>query len=110
MVGTRSVLWHRIDGLGHCHTKERKVKRKLTFEQATPRYIHRFTCDHVPAWALLRRVDGTFYAPQYASDRQWYDHTKFNGEAGYFGVANDCYSTGQTWPLGVALSAPYRKG
>jgi hypothetical protein len=78
-----------------------------TFRQACSQYVHRYTMDHVPAWARVRRDDGTYYAPQYASDLEWYENTLFPGEAGHIGDRNHCYSTGCTWPLGQSIPGPY---
>lgn len=88
--------------------------RPISFEEACRRYVHRFTMEHVPAWATLPRPvlqtkDKRYYAPQFRSDREWYDATRFKGEEGWFGRGNDCYTTGQTWPLGQGLDAPYQK-
>lgn len=75
-------------------------------------YVHRFTAEHVPGWA---RGDtgfpGRFYAPQFASDREWYDHTTFPGEEGHLalGDRDSCHTSGQTWPFGQWLPEPYRK-
>lgn len=87
------------------------AKQRPSFEQACSRYVHRFTMDHVPEWARMVREDGTFYAPQYRSDREWYDNTLFPGEAAYpFGKRDtSCFSTGATWPLGQSLAKPYRR-
>lgn len=85
------------------------MKRKVSFEQAKAQYVHRFTADFVPNWARQQRDDGTYYAPQFASDREWYENTRFHGEEGHIGKRNECYTTGQTWPLGKALTAPYRR-
>lgn len=82
--------------------------RKLTLSQAKALYVHRYTMEYVPAWA--RRVNpgnGKFYAPQYKSDKEWYDSTIFPGEPGHDGDKNHCYSSGQTWPLGQWLDKPY---
>lgn len=71
--------------------------------------------DHVPAWSrqpVDMTIDGkgpSYYAPQFASDREWYENTKFKGEAGWLGVGDDCYTSGQTWPLGHWLDKPFRK-
>ncbi len=90
------------------------MKKRPTFEQACAAYVHRYTMDHVPQWARRRPIDdgGTetrYYAPQYASDREWYDNTLFNGDVGYpYGKrSTDCFSTGATWPLGKWLKRPY---
>lgn len=91
------------------------MAKRPTFEQATARYVHRFTMDHVPAWsqrapeergAMLVRG---YCAPQFRSDREWYEHTLFKGDDGYIGIGNDCYTSGQTWPLGNWLLAPFKR-
>lgn len=81
--------------------------KRLSFSDARAQYVHRFTMDHVPAWARKVRPDGTYYAPQYASDREWYERTKFPGEPGLPGDCKYCESSGQTWPLGQSLAAPF---
>ena len=76
---------------------------KITFEQAKAAYVHRFTMEHVPGWASLPTSNGKFYAPQYRTDREWYDNTKFPSHnfAGY------CDSRNQSWPLGRWLDKPF---
>ena len=78
----------------------------LSFEDAKARYVHRFTMQHVPAWSQYARSDGKYYAPQYRTDREWYENTYFKGE---HEVADDshCYSTNPSWPLGGALASPF---
>ncbi|TXM69663.1 hypothetical protein [Methylobacterium sp. WL120] len=83
------------------------MTRKLTFEQAKRLYGQRYTLDHVPNWAF-KHHNGRFYAPQYASDREWYENTLFPGEDGHHGFGKDCYSSRATYPLGVWLDKPYR--
>jgi hypothetical protein len=78
-----------------------------TFQQACSRYVHRFTMEHVPAWARQPVEPGKFYAPQFRSDREWYEHTTFPGDAGHLGDRNHCFTSGQTWPLGEWLKAQY---
>jgi hypothetical protein len=88
------------------------MKRKISFETACARYVHRFTMDHVPSWArsfCTFNGQRKYYAPQFASDREWYEHTLFKGEPGHIGIAGDCYTSGQTWPLGQWLAAPFQK-
>ena len=82
--------------------------KRLSFNEAKAQYIHRFTMEHIPAWAKQQRKDGTFYAPQFATDREWYYNTVFYGES-YLADKKHCYTTNQTWPLGQALEAPYHK-
>lgn len=92
------------------------MARELSFEAACAKYVHRYTMDHVPAWAMERpdaqRNDDPirpgYYAPQFASDREWYEHTLFHGEH-ELATRTYCYTSGQTWPLGHWLDKPYRK-
>lgn len=90
------------------------MARVISFDQAKARYIHRFTMEHVPAWARLRPCDqgGTetwFYAPQFRTDREWYDNTLFPGEGHVGKREKHCYTTGHTFPLGIRLEKPYRR-
>jgi hypothetical protein len=75
-----------------------------TFEQACAAYPHRYTLEFRPEWATRPDNTGKFYAPQYRSDREWYDNTVFPGE-GKHGLESRrwCYSSNQTWPLGNRL-------
>ena len=82
--------------------------RPISFEQAKAQFVHRFTMEHVPIWAKDQRGDGTFYAPQYSSDLEWYQSTKFKGES-ELADKSHCYASGQTWPIGKALPQPYSK-
>lgn len=85
-----------------------------TLSQAKAQYVHRFTMEHVPAWARQQREDGSYYAPQYRSDQEWYDNTTFPGErGGRFTAppkgARYCETRNQTWPLGQRLDAPFSR-
>lgn len=80
----------------------------ITLEEAKASYPYRFTMEHVPHWATKERSDGTFYAPQYASDKEWYDKSAFPGENGIPEEDDHCESWNQTWPLGKSLKEPYR--
>ena len=87
------------------------MSRVISLADACARYPHRFTMEHVPAWAYASMQDGRFYAPQYRSDREWYENTQFPGEI-RDGLSlpkrsPHCHSTGQTWPLGKWLDRPY---
>jgi hypothetical protein len=84
------------------------AKRK-TFEQACAQFVNRFTMDHVPAWARQARPDGTFYAPQWRSDREWYNNTTFPGEPGLHGNSRHCRSAYPPMPLGTSLVKPYTR-
>jgi hypothetical protein len=85
--------------------------KRPTFETALRRYVHRFTMEHVPGWARFLAPGGQYYAPQFGSDREWYDNTLFPGEPGNPHVPGSgaCYTTGQTWPLGKWLDKPFRR-
>lgn len=83
--------------------------RPTTFEQARARYVHRYTIEHVPAWALTP-CGGKYYAPQFSSDRERYDNTLFPGEGHVGKRAKYCSTSGQTWPRGNWLSTPFMKG
>jgi len=91
--------------------KQNKTAVRPTLAQACARYVHRFTMEHVPEWARRGQMpNGRHYAPQFRSDAEWYANTVFPGEpspmAPEFG-ADNCYTSGQTWPLGATLAAPY---
>lgn len=83
------------------------MDRPLTLREAQARYVHRFTAEHVPSWARQQRDDGTFYAPQYASDAEWFERSTFPGEGEISKRSPFCQSTGQTWPLGQSLDRPF---
>lgn len=84
-------------------------ERPINFEQAKARYPNRYTMEHVPNWAVKERSDGTFYAPQYRTDREWYDNTLFPGEKDWDPEDRaTCCSLRQSWPLGMWLrKGPY---
>lgn len=81
--------------------------RRLSFEEAKTLFAHRYTMEHVPEWARVKcQETGKYYAPQYATDREWYENTLFEGESelarrGY------CHSSAQSWPLGKWLDKPF---
>lgn len=79
--------------------------------EALSRFVHRFTMEHVPSWALRPLDDGRHYAPAYASDREWLACTTFaitkSGDMDQ--RARFCQSGGQSFPLGKFLAAPYRR-
>jgi hypothetical protein len=78
-----------------------------TFAAACAQYVHRYTMEHRPAWAMEPAPNGKYYAPQFRSDREWYTSTRFPGEPGHpTGFKGICYTTGQTWPLGEWLERP----
>ena len=77
--------------------------RKITLEQARSQYVHRYTTEHIPKWA-----HGTLYAPQYSTDKEWYDLAIFPGEPGLHGNCQYCQSGPESWPLGERLEKPYQ--
>lgn len=90
------------------------MQRAISLALAKSRYPHRFTMEHVPAWARHRPVEhgGTetrYYAPQFRTDREWYENTRFPGEEGHLGDAEDCTTRDQTWPLGHWLDEPFKQ-
>ena len=82
------------------------MARAITLNEARNKYPHRYTLEHVPAWARKAREDGTYYAPQYRSDAEWYENTTFPGEGHIPKRSRHCESTGCTWPMGQALTQP----
>lgn len=84
------------------------TRRPVSFEQARAQYPHRFTMEHVPQWARKPLSPGKFYAPQFRTDREWYENTLFKGES-ELASKQFCYTSGQTWPLGQFLAAPFTR-
>lgn len=82
------------------------MNRPISIEKAKAKYVHRFTMEHVPQWAKTQTAAGSFYAPQFSTDKEWYDNTKFPSEP-KLTIGSDCYTTGQTWPMGQWLDKPY---
>lgn len=82
----------------------------MDITEAKSRYVNRFTMDHVPQWATKPAPNGKYYAPQYASDVEWFANTLFPPNHPLGKRITDCYSTGQTWPLGQWLDKPYKNG
>ncbi len=85
-------------------------ERVVSFEAAKAWYVHRFTCEHVPTWARALRDDGSYHAPQFATDREWYDAALFPGEAWLSVKETHCHNGKPTWPYGTALARPFEIG
>ena len=85
------------------------MARPITLEQARTRYVHRYTMEHVPQWARAAAPNGKHYAPQFKTDREWYEKTLFAGES-KMANKNSCHTSGQSWPLGQWLDTPYSRG
>ena len=89
------------------------MPKRPTFERACATYTLRYTMEHIPSWARKSCNGEFYYAPQYRTDREWYDNTKFPGEEGhpeYPRRSDHCYTTNPSWPLGQRLKEPYRYG
>lgn len=87
------------------------AKRTLSFEEAIAIGDSRFTLTHIPPWyatsARRHGVEDKYFAPQFSSDREWYENTKFRGEEGHYGGERNYHSINFSFPLGVWLDKPY---
>lgn len=84
--------------------------RNIPFDAACRQFSNRFTVEHVPAWARKPAPNGKFYAPQYASDHEWYERTAFPGEPEHIlgkQHGGACDSRHESWPVGQWLDAPF---
>lgn len=62
-------------------------------------YVHRFTRDHKPSWAIKPRPDGSAYPVQFASDSDWLDHTLFSTRNdGRLDARAEACCSSPTWP------------
>lgn len=86
-------------------------KPRMSFEEACRRYVHRYTVDHFPQWAKKPVVpEGMgrirFYAPQWRSDREWYEYHLFPPHNPF--SKTSCHATRvPTFPMGLWLSDPW---
>jgi hypothetical protein len=86
------------------------MPRPITLQCARNMYPHRFTMEHVPEWAHKPcEGNGKYYAPQFRTDAEWYANTVFPGEGSKPRTDDHCNTSGQTWPLGQWLDAPYKR-
>lgn len=67
--------------------------------EACAGYVHRYTGDHVPAWARKEWKDGQPYPLQFRDDADWLANTEFPiTKAGQLAKQpGDCFSR-PTWP------------
>lgn len=79
----------------------------MKFEIAKNKFVHRFTCEHVPTWSEIPAPNGKFYAPQFRTDEEWYKNTIFPPNNPF--NETDCYSKNRTWPYGKWLDKPFKK-
>lgn len=84
------------------------LEPKMSFIEACQKYIDRYTMEHVPKGVTEPAPNGLYYAPHYATDREWYNATVFPPHNVLH--RSDCHSTKQTWPLGYWLDRPYQIG
>lgn len=85
------------------------MSRVISFSEAKRRYTNRYTMEYVPAWARGEGPgNGKYYAPQYSTDREWYDNTVFPGEGNLPEQEGHCMTMNASWPLGEWLEEPYR--
>lgn len=82
------------------------MAKRMDYNRARATYPHRYTMEHIPAWARKPAPNGKYYAPQFRTDREWFENTKFPPDS-Y--DENHCYTSNETWPLGQWLDQPYRK-
>jgi len=65
-------------------------------QKALARFVHRYTKDHCPRWIY---TDGGKYPVQFASDKDWLQHTRFEvlADGRLDNRAKYCESN-PTWP------------
>lgn len=73
----------------------------VTQREALARFVHRYTAEHVPAWARKKTVAFPNGAPlQFATDAEWLRNTQFavkkNGTLDK--RVNHCETGEPTWP------------
>ncbi len=62
-------------------------------------YVHRHTANNRPAWARLKRPDGSEYPAQFADDSDWLAHTEFKVKHnGRLDMRTRFCSSSPTWP------------
>jgi hypothetical protein len=109
------IIARKAEEFGLTHREHRvNGARPVSFEEACNRYVHRFTMDHVPAWAQKpvarsspHEGGGKYPGPHYGSDLEWYKNTEFPDRGGR---KRYCRSTRQTYPLGKWLDKPFTLG
>lgn len=77
--------------------------------EALVKYVHRFTGDHKPRWAIYPRDNGEPYPVQFADDTDWLANTFFpvHRKTGKL-RSGDSY-THATWPNNPELRGKYGK-
>lgn len=83
--------------------------------EALAAYVHRYTAEHVPSWSRTPAPNGRHYAPQYRSDSEWLDRTRFpitrsgQGIRLKSGSTIYCDSNDPSWPYGQWLDRPFNR-
>jgi hypothetical protein len=70
-------------------------------------FAHRYTKEHIPAWARQPRPDGSTYPVQFSSDQDWLEHSRFavTSTGKLDGRVKYCESN-PTWPDNPELRNP----
>lgn len=69
----------------------------MDFEKAKRMFRHRYTCEHIPRWAIAEAKKRRYYAPQYRTDREWFDNTVFTPGSRYCESSNASFPLGNKW-------------
>ena len=87
--------------------------------EALAAYVHRYTAEHVPSWSRKPAPNGRHYAPQYRSDSEWLDKTRFPITRSRQGIRLKsgssagkpiyCESNDPSWPYGQWLDRPFNR-
>ena len=87
--------------------------------EALAAFVHRYTAEHVPSWSRTPAPNGRHYAPQYRSDREWLDKTRFPITRSRQGIrlksgsnpsnTTYCESNDPSWPYGQWLDRPFNR-
>ena len=82
-----------------------QAAERPSLDEAKNKYPHRYTMEHVPEWARKPADNGKYYAPQYRSDKEWYDNTEFPTNP----REKHCQSNNPSWPKGQWLDKPFTR-
>ncbi|MBV5347334.1 DUF1738 domain-containing protein [bacterium] len=83
--------------------------------EALAAFVHRYTAEHAPSWSRTPAPNGRHYAPQYLSDREWLDKTRFPITHSGLGIrlksgsTIHCESNDPSWPYGQWLDRPFNR-
>jgi len=91
--------------------------------EALAAFVHRYTAEHVPSWSRTPAPNGRHYAPQYQSDSEWLEKTRFPITRSGQGIrlksgSNNgnttrntihCESNDPSWSFGQWLDRPFNR-